>query len=263
MEYKNSNPRRQTKKQKRKKRSRLKKGFIAFLLIFILTVTLVALSLTVFFKIENLTVSGNTVYESSEILSNAGIKTGDNMFLILNSTVENRLKEKLPFVESIKLKRILPSKLEIVITEEEEYFCYPYAGRFFTASKENKVLAEYSSAPTGLVLMKVSGLSGVEIGKNITFTKSEENGYVSKLFAAFEKYNVTVTAVDVTDLLSIKATVENRIIVNFGGPTDIDGKTEYLAAMLKNVDKKKQGTINLSVWSDAKDKGYFVEGNLQ
>ena len=236
---------------------------MVFLVIFILAATLVTLSLTVFFKIETLTVSGNTVYESSEILANSGVKVGDNMFLMLDSKIEQRLREKLPFVENLKINRILPNKMEIIITESEEYFCYPYAGQFFTASKDNRVLAKYSSAPSGLVLMKVSGLSNVEIGKTVTFTKEEESGYISKLFTAFEKHGISVTALDVTDLLSIEAKISQNIVVNFGGPTDLDGKTAHLAAMLKKIDSSKQGVINLSVWSETKDEGYFIEGNLQ
>ncbi len=264
MEYKDSNPRRQTKKtRKAKKRSKLKKGFVVFLLVFVVVSTLVTLSLTVFFKIENLTVGGNTVYESGEILANAGIKTGDNMFLVLKPIVEKRLKEKMPFIEGVKLKRVLPDKMEIIVTESEEYYCYPYAGQFFTASKENRVLAKYSSAPSGLVLVKASGLAGVKIGETMAFTKEEESGYIKKLLGAFEKYGVAVTSLDVTDLLSIKATVGKGIVVNFGGPTDLDGKTAHLAAMLKKVDLDKPGEINLSVWSETKDEGYYIKGNLQ
>ena len=88
MEYKDTNPRRNSKKNKKaKKRARLKKGFIVFFLLFVLCATLVTLSLTVFFKTEQLKVSGNTIYESNEILETAGIKTGTNMFLVFDSAV--------------------------------------------------------------------------------------------------------------------------------------------------------------------------------
>ena len=106
------------------------------------------------------------------------------MFLLFDSQVESRLRQKLPFIESVKLKRLLPDKLEIAVTEAEEYYCYPYAGQFFTASRDNRVLAKYSSAPTGLVLMNVNNVSNVEIGKTVTFTDAEESGYIEKLFAA-------------------------------------------------------------------------------
>ncbi len=265
MEYKDTNPRRQTKKsrKKAKKRSRVRKGFVAFLLIFIVVATLITLSLTVFFKTEQLIVSGNLIHESNEILKECGIKTGDNMFLVSGATVEKNLKKEFPFIESVKLKRTLPDKIEIVITEATEYYCYPYAGQFFTANKENRVLASYSSAPVGLVLMKVNGLKNVEIGKNIELTDETEKNYLTRLMTALDKYDIKVTSIDMTDMLAIKAVVEERIVVNFGGPTDFDGKTAYLGTFLKGIDKDVKGSMNLSVWSTSKTEGYFIKDNLQ
>ncbi len=264
MEYKDTNPRRNSKKsRKRKKRARLKKGFIAFLLIFIVCATLVTLSLTVFFKTEQVTVSGNTIYESSEILEAAGIKTGTNMFLIFDSAVEERLISKHPFIESVKLKRTLPDKIEIKITESTEYYCYEYAGQFFTASKDNRVLAKYSSAPAGLVNVSANSLTNLSVGQKVEFTNEEEKNYLTKLLNTLYEYKLEVTSVDVTDMSAIKVIISNRLVVNFGGQTELEGKTAQLATVIKNLGENERGSINLSVWSSTKDEVYFVKDNLQ
>lgn len=264
MEYKDTNPRRNSKKNKKtKKRARLKKGFIVFFLLFVLCATLVTLSLTVFFKTEQLKVSGNTIYESNEILETAGIKTGTNMFLVFDSAVEKRLMAKHPFIESVKLKRTLPDKIEIKITESTEYYCYKYAGQFFTASKDNKVLAKYSSAPAGLVDVSANSLTNLSIGKKVEFTNEEEKNYLTKLLNTLSEYNLSVTSVDVTDMLAIKVTISDRIDVNFGGQTELEGKTAHLVTLIKNLDENIRGSVNLSVWSPTKDEAYFVKDNLQ
>lgn len=264
MEYKDTNPRRNSKKNKKaKKRARVKKGFIAFLLIFILCATLVTLSLTVFFKTEQVTVSGNTIYESNEILETAGIKTGTNMFLVFDSAVKKQLLAKHPFIESVKLKRILPNKIEIKITEATEYYCYEYAGQFFTASKDNRVLAKYSSAPAGLVNVSANSLTNLSVGKIVEFTNEEEKNYLIKLLSTLSDYKLEVTSVDVTDMLAIEVIVSDRIVVNFGGQTELEGKTAHLATLIKNLDENVRGSVNLSVWSPTKDEAYFVKDNLQ
>ena len=264
MEYKDTNPRRNSKKNKKaKKRARVKKGFIAFLLIFILCATLVTLSLTVFFKTEQVTVSGNTIYESNEILETAGIKTGTNMFLVFDSAVKKQLLAKHPFIESVKLKRTLPDKIEIKITEATEYYCYEYAGQFFTASKDNRVLAKYSSAPAGLVNVSANSLTNLSVGKIVEFTNEEEKNYLIKLLSTLSDYKLEVTSVDVTDMLAIEVIVSDRIVVNFGGQTELEGKTAHLATLIKNLDENVRGSVNLSVWSPTKDEAYFVKDNLQ
>ncbi len=264
MEYKDTNPRRNSKKNKKaKKRARVKKGFIAFLLIFILCATLVTLSLTVFFKTEQVTVSGNTIYESNEILETAGIKTGTNMFLVFDSAVKKQLLAKHPFIGSVKLKRTLPDKIEIKITEATEYYCYEYAGQFFTASKDNRVLAKYSSAPAGLVNVSANSLTNLSVGKIVEFTNEEEKNYLIKLLSTLSDYKLEVTSVDVTDMLAIEVIVSDRIVVNFGGQTELEGKTAHLATLIKNLDENVRGSVNLSVWSPTKDEAYFVKDNLQ
>ncbi len=263
MEYKNTNPRGNSKKNKKaKKRARLKKGFIAFLLLFIICATLVTLSLTVFFKTEQVTVSGNTIYESNEILETAGIKAGTNMFLVFDSAVEERLISKYTFIESVKLKRTLPDKIEIKITEATEHYCYEYAGQFFTASKDNRVLAKYSSAPAGLVNVSANSLTNLSIGHNVEFTNEEEENYLTKLLNTLYEYELEPTSVDITDMSAIKVIISNRIDVNFGGQTELEGKTAHLATLIENLDENKRGSVNLSVWS-TKNEAYFVEDNLQ
>lgn len=264
MEYKDTNPRRNSKKNKKaKKRARLKKGFIAFLLIFFLCATLVTLSLTVFFKTEQITVSGNTIYQTNAILETAAIKTGTNMFLVFDSAVEKQLMAKHPFIESVKLKRTLPDKIEIIITEATEYYCYEYAGQFFTASKDNRVLAKYSSAPAGLVDVSAKSLTNLSVGKNVEFTNEEEKNYLTKLLNTLSEYKLEVTSVDVTDMSAIKVTISDRIVADFGGQTELEGKTAHLATLIENLDENVRGSVDLSVWTPTNNKAYFDKDNLQ
>ena len=183
--------------------------------------------------------------------------------LLFDSAVEKRLMAKHPFIESVKLKRTLPDKIEIKITESTEYYCYKYAGQFFTASKDNKVLAKYSSAPAGLVDVSANSLTNLSIGKKVEFTNEEEKNYLTKLLNTLSEYNLSVTSVDVTDMLAIKVTISDRIDVNFGGQTELEGKTAHLATLIKNLDENIRGSVNLSVWSPTKDEAYFVKDNLQ
>ena len=77
-----------SKSNARKKRRRRKKIIATLIaLLCISIITLGVLSLTVFFKIEKINVTGNTTYTAEKIISSAGIANGDN--LILASEKEN------------------------------------------------------------------------------------------------------------------------------------------------------------------------------
>ena len=74
---------RQERRKKQNKRRRLKRSVrraLAVIGLVLLAVAIVAvLCLTVFFKIENITVTGSKVYDTEKVLSVCTIETGENL----------------------------------------------------------------------------------------------------------------------------------------------------------------------------------------
>ena len=100
------------------------------LLIVVLAAVGVILSLTVLFPINNITAKGSEKYTAEQIISSSGIKTGDNLFV--SSVNTEKLREKLPFIESVKLKRTLPDSITITVKDAEPYACYCSDGMYYT-----------------------------------------------------------------------------------------------------------------------------------
>ena len=266
MEYRDSNPRKKAKADK--KNARRKKGsagkvFAVFLVFLLVCAVGIALSLTVFFKIENITVSGNALYSSENISKTSGVKKGDNIFLTTDKNVTNNLMNSHPFVEDVKLKRILPDTLEIEITEATEKYCYLVGGEYFSASEKHKALKSYSVCPAQLILVKTQSVKEVRVGENIVFTDETEKQYFDKLLHTINESGINVTQIDISNTLSVTARVEERFDVNFGSIINIEEKIAHLAKMVDEIDKNKTGKINLSAWSAEKNEAYFVQGNLQ
>ena len=72
VEYDKKNNRKSTKKEvKRKRRRRLKPAFFIMLALFLVAIAAV-LSLTVFFEIESVNVSGESVYSQEMVINAAG-----------------------------------------------------------------------------------------------------------------------------------------------------------------------------------------------
>ena len=70
-------------------------------------------ALTLFFKVETITVSGATEYSSEEIITASGIQQGDNLFLLNKYEIYESILEKLPYVSSVSISRKLPDTLLI------------------------------------------------------------------------------------------------------------------------------------------------------
>jgi hypothetical protein len=125
------------------------------------------------------------------------------------------------------------------------------------------VLAKYSSAPAGLVDVSAKSLTNLSVGKNVEFTNEEEKNYLTKLLNTLSEYKLEVTSVDVTDMSAIKVTISDRIVADFGGQTELEGKTAHLATLIENLDENVRGSVDLSVWTPTNNKAYFDKDNLQ
>ena len=112
---------RQERRKKQNKRRRLKRSVrraLAVIGLVLLAVAIVAvLCLTVFFKIENITVTGSKVYDTEKVLSVCTIETGENLFLADTDKAAQQLQQALPYVYSAKIKRKLPGTVQIQVTD--------------------------------------------------------------------------------------------------------------------------------------------------
>ena len=78
-----------------------------------------------------------------------------------------------------------------------------------------------------------------------------------------DKYNMKLDRIDVMDELDIKIKTDGRFIVEFGTSNSLENKFAHLEGMIKNIDKSKTGTVNLSMWSASNTEGSFVEGAVE
>lgn len=78
------------------------------LLCILLIAGAVVAALTVFFKVQSITVSGNARYTSEEIIAASGIEIEDNLFLLNKYSAAQAIFEKLPYVEEATINRALP-----------------------------------------------------------------------------------------------------------------------------------------------------------
>ena len=77
---------------------RRRRGRFSFLCILLIAGAVVA-ALTVFFKVQSITVSGNARYTSEEVVAASGIEIEDNLFLLNKYSAAQAIFEKLPYVE--------------------------------------------------------------------------------------------------------------------------------------------------------------------
>ena len=104
--------------RRRRYNRKRRKGNFAFLyklLAFVLICGAIGLALAMFFRIDDIEISGNSRYSNEQIAAAAQIKAGDNLFFLNKYDAAARIRQQLPYVETVQFRRVLPSKLVVQI----------------------------------------------------------------------------------------------------------------------------------------------------
>ena len=81
-----------------RRRRRGSSGFLYKLLSVLVTCAVIVVALTLFFRVETIVVTGTERYTQEEVAAASGLKLGDNLFLLNKPTVNQRIREALPYV---------------------------------------------------------------------------------------------------------------------------------------------------------------------
>ena len=101
-----------------RRRRRGSSGFLYKLLSMLAICAVIIVALTLFFRVETIVVTGTERYTAEEVIQASGVETGDNLFLLNKPTVNQRIRDALPYVERVKrINRKLPDTLLIEVEE--------------------------------------------------------------------------------------------------------------------------------------------------
>lgn len=251
------------KARARKKQRRKKQLLTALIIILIVSVlTLCVLSVTVFFKTAKIEVKGSNTYTSEEIISVADIEIGDNLILINDKKIEEKLKLKLPFIDNVEIIRNFPDSLTIKVKETKEEICFSSDKAFYSANIKGKIIKKYSSAPENLTLVTVSDKVEFKTGKNVVFKNEREEELYNNFFDMINKYNYDVNFVNISNPFSSYMKLEDRLIVKFGSSSYFVNKSDYLKASLSGISKNAEGVYDLSAWTPDNNQPVLTYGDI-
>lgn len=252
--------RKRAERQRKIRKRRLITTFVVMLIMALCT--LVVLSLTVFFPIEKIIVTGSSVYTAEALEKASGVAKGDNLFTASKARIENKLKKDLPYVESVKLERQIPDTLKIIVTDAEEFACYLVGNKYYLVSESGWVLAETAALPEQI--MTVTGLNAdCKVGSEAIFKDETQNELISRITELCDGEDILINALDISNTVSVKLSVEDRFEVEIGNVNNIEEKIKHLGGMIEEIQEDQGGYINLSMWTEENTQGTFKPGIIE
>ncbi len=175
--------------QRRHKSRRRRRGRFSGLYRFFAVVAVIAAVIAacvVFFRINTVTVKGNSRYTAEEVVEASGIVNGDNLIAISKSKIASAIRMKLPYVESVSIQRKLPDGVELTVRERVAVASVDSNSGRWLISSQGKILEEAGNQS----VVVVSGLQAVSpyAGGNLQVAEEDANtlDHVLSLLEALE-----------------------------------------------------------------------------
>ena len=110
---------RRSSRSRTRRRNRGRFGPLFKLLCVVGVILALTVGATVFFRVEQVTVSGNQRYTQEEIIAASGIQLGDNLYSLNKVRIDQNIRTTLPYIGDLTINRALPSTIQITVTEWE------------------------------------------------------------------------------------------------------------------------------------------------
>lgn len=215
---------------RRRKRKRIKKIFMLFILLLSICITLCLKH--PYFNIKNIEISGNRNISSKEIVDLSGLFKGNNIFYINVRNGENNILSN-PYISEVQIKRKLPATVQINIKEREALFYNTKDNKYFIVDKNGVVLQKKDDIK-GMHLVKLDGFDydKSEIGKVLKNDDKSKIDIVTNLgdIILNSKNTIGITYIDLSSTIDIK--------IYFGDMCVKLGRSD-------NLDKKVNEALNI------------------
>lgn len=219
------------------------------------------LSLTVFFHINNVTVSGNKLYSTDEILAQCTIDTGENLFMSDTASAKERLEQTLPYIYNAEIKRKLPDTIEIKITEAKAAYSVKNADNSFILLDNNFKVLELGAEKSKGIKISKADIKKAVAGYKIEFTDEDTGECLENLAQAVQQNKFTeITSIYSNNISDNYVVYDGRIKFKLGNCDNLENKIYRGMAACEQLNESSpnaKGTMTISG-----DKSvYFTEDN--
>lgn len=241
------------RRKRRRRPGKFRRAFHALgraVLLLLLTVAAIVM-MTVFFKVNTISVEGAEKYSAEEITAALDVQKGDNLYLWNKLKVEQHLMQRLPYIETVRIRRHLPDALVLTVTESHAAAAVKAEdGSFYYISSTGKIL-EQSTSDGGLAV--VTGLEGatLSVGSEIEpKTDAAVSAYLDVMQVLTEQEMADdLQFINLQELTDVRIGCGGRFDLRIGA---VDSDLSYRVRFAQTVinDRLSPSDIGKLYWDD-------------
>lgn len=257
---------------------------IVQLLSIVAVVAAMVLCLSIFFRVETVTVSGNKAYSAWKVKEASGIQDGDYLLTFSKSRACAKIKAGLPYVDTVRIGIKLPNTVNIVIEEIDVLYAVQDVDGIWWLMTSGGRIMEQTDAAGAANLTKVLGVKLNDPEKDaqatafqpmdqpaqseeasapqdettaptpLIVTEQQKLNAALNILQALELNEVVgeAASVDVSDLSRIELWYGTRYQVNLGDTSNMDYKIACLKYTVSSLSDYDSGELDISftTWPD-------------
>lgn len=243
------------RKHRRRRRRRGSLGPLLRVLSVLLMAVAIVAALTLFFKVNQVSVSGNERYSAQEIIEVSGVEQGDNLILMDKYRIAEKLYTKLPYITEVRINRQFPDTLLVEVVETKAVAVIKGGSSNWLMDSNGKLLEVIGSAATKQYL-SLEGLSAVDPAISGKLKLSEESPISTdrllELLSELAQRDMLgkVSKLDASDPDQLVFSYDDRFQVEMLYDADFDFKLNCLQAAVAQLEPNESGTIRMTLKDD-------------
>ena len=208
-------------------------GYCAIAFVFVSLIVLV-LCLTVFFKVENVEINGLTLYREDQIMGISGIIKEENLVRTDTALIKKRIEDNLVFVENAEVEKKYPSTLVVNITEAEKAADIVINDKVCVVSKTGRILEMGNSTATGgIPVIRGFELTSQKPGDKLQSKDESKLKIYNDLIKILDSISMEkISEIDLSSRSGITILYDGRITLELGSSVDLDYKLSYFKSVI-------------------------------
>lgn len=240
-----------------KRRGRGSFGFLYKLLSVLVICAAILAAMTLFFRVDEIVVTGQKRYTEEEIRAASGVEPGSNLYLLNKYGIVRNILRELPYIEDIRVNRKLPDTLVIEVHESGRPFALVQDGSAWLVSVSGKIVEQLPEGQAGNY-GRISGcqLLAPSVGTSIALATeySVQQTSLLNLLAALDGAGLTenVDGIRMDDLSDLNMDYMGRFTVRMAYGADYEWELKKLTMTLADdkIQSNMTGTIDLRLESE-------------
>lgn len=187
-----------------------------------------------FFQVAEIAVEGVSALPDDKVIALSGIEAGDNFFYLNTWDAKKDLLQN-PFVEAVKIRRTLPNKVTIVITERKSIGYIVTTDGYIQVGEDGRLLAIQQT----LSNYKLPVISGIDLSELPAIGGFIENEKLKQALEILQNCDQSlldnIAELNVGQEYYILAYTNQKLEVRLGGLDNIEQRLQDLNGILTNV----------------------------